>query len=94
MIRSLRALAGFTVAAFIAAFAPERAQAQSYPSRTVSIVVPSTAGGGTDTIARLIGDQAMKKRLADVAKHMQSAKGTIKAANILAEIATKGSFQP
>ena len=45
-------------------------------------------------IARLIADQGMKKRLAEVAKHMQSAKGTVKAANILAEIATNGSFKP
>ncbi|HNB07556.1 MAG TPA: glycosyltransferase, partial [Thauera aminoaromatica] len=45
-------------------------------------------------IARLIADQGMKARLAEVAKHMQSAKGTVKAANILAEIATKGSYQP
>ena len=36
----------------------------------------------------------MKKRLAEVAKHMQAAKGTEKAARILAEVATKGSFNP
>ena len=36
----------------------------------------------------------MKKRLAEVAKHMQAAKGTEKAAHILAEIATTGSFNP
>jgi hypothetical protein len=36
----------------------------------------------------------MKQRLNEVAKHMQAAKGTEKAANILAEIATTGSFKP
>jgi hypothetical protein len=36
----------------------------------------------------------MKNRLAEVAKHMQSAKGTEKAAHILGEIATNGSFKP
>jgi len=45
-------------------------------------------------IARLIADQGMAKRLGEVAKHMQSAKGTIKAANILAEVATTGSYKP
>jgi UDP:flavonoid glycosyltransferase YjiC (YdhE family) len=45
-------------------------------------------------IARLIADQPMKKRLAEISRHMQSAKGTEKAARILAEIATRGSFNP
>ena len=35
--------------------------AQSYPARSVTLVVPSAAGGGTDTIARLIGDQLGKQ---------------------------------
>jgi tripartite-type tricarboxylate transporter receptor subunit TctC len=35
--------------------------AQSYPTRTVTLIVPSAAGGGTDTIARLIGDQLAKQ---------------------------------
>jgi MGT family glycosyltransferase len=45
-------------------------------------------------IARLIADQPMKKKLAEIARHMQAAKGTEKAARILAEIATNGSFNP
>jgi tripartite-type tricarboxylate transporter receptor subunit TctC len=35
--------------------------AQSYPARAVTLIVPSAAGGGTDTIARLIGDQLAKQ---------------------------------
>jgi tripartite-type tricarboxylate transporter receptor subunit TctC len=37
------------------------ARAQTYPTRPVTIIVPTTAGGGTDIIARLIGDQLTKQ---------------------------------
>src|SRR5262245_20608651 len=40
---------------------PQALYAQSYPARTVTLIVPSAAGGGTDTIARLIGDQLSKQ---------------------------------
>jgi tripartite-type tricarboxylate transporter receptor subunit TctC len=40
---------------------PLASHAQSYPARSVTLVVPSAAGGGTDTIARLIGDQLSKQ---------------------------------
>jgi UDP:flavonoid glycosyltransferase YjiC (YdhE family) len=45
-------------------------------------------------IDRLLKDKAMADRLTAVSKHMQAAKGTDKAANILAEIATTGTFKP
>jgi tripartite-type tricarboxylate transporter receptor subunit TctC len=35
--------------------------AQTYPARPVTIVVPNAAGGGTDTVARLIADQLSKQ---------------------------------
>ncbi len=37
------------------------AQAQDYPSRLVRIVVPQTAGGGTDTFARAIGQKLSER---------------------------------
>jgi MGT family glycosyltransferase len=46
-----------------------------------------------EMIARLLADGAMKQRLAAVARHMQAAKGTDKAADILAEIAVTGVFR-
>lgn len=45
-------------------------------------------------IRRLLDDQAMKARLAALSAHMQAAKGTEKAARILAEIAETGRFTP
>jgi tripartite-type tricarboxylate transporter receptor subunit TctC len=45
------------VAALVAACALQSASAQSWPSRTTTIVVPFTAGGGTDAIARVIAEQ-------------------------------------
>jgi tripartite-type tricarboxylate transporter receptor subunit TctC len=54
------ALAAFASVAVVLA-AQQTARAQDFPTRAVTIVVPSTAGGGTDIIARLIGDQLSKQ---------------------------------
>jgi tripartite-type tricarboxylate transporter receptor subunit TctC len=54
---SLRiALAG---AALLVAAAP-LAHAQSYPSRTITLVVPFPAGGGNDALARLVAERMSK----------------------------------
>ncbi len=43
------------------ALASAAAQAQTYPTKPVTIVVPLAAGSGMDTIARLYGDQLANK---------------------------------
>src|SRR5215213_6116424 len=48
-------------AVLLSLIGPEPVHAQSYPARPVTIVVPNAAGGGTDTVARLIGDQLAKQ---------------------------------
>lgn len=51
------------LAAAVAAssLAAREAAAQSYPTRAVSVIVPSTAGGGTDIITRIIAAQLSKQ---------------------------------
>src|SRR5689334_18811550 len=56
----MRRAAGIVLVA-VAALSPQGVCAQTYPSRPVTIIVPSPAGGGTDTIARLIGDQLSRQ---------------------------------
>jgi tripartite-type tricarboxylate transporter receptor subunit TctC len=60
MMITLSRAAVAAVAAVICT-APAPLHAQGYPARSVTLVVPSAAGGGTDTIARLIGDQLAKQ---------------------------------
>ena len=55
---------GAALAAIVASIgfiAPDALHAQTYAARSVTLIVPSAAGGGTDTIARLIGDQLSKQ---------------------------------
>ena len=59
-IKGLRA-AVIAIAATIGFAGADALHAQSYPARPVTLIVPSAAGGGTDTIARLIGDQLTKQ---------------------------------
>jgi tripartite-type tricarboxylate transporter receptor subunit TctC len=49
--------AACAVALAAAALAGQPVTAQDYPSRSIVIIVPQGAGGGTDIIARLIGHQ-------------------------------------
>ena len=56
MTHAIRAILG--IAAFAALAAPVGAAEESYPSRTVRIVVPTAAGGPSDRAARLIAGEA------------------------------------
>jgi tripartite-type tricarboxylate transporter receptor subunit TctC len=46
--------------ALTAALTPSQASAQT--TRTIKIIVPSTAGGGADTLVRLLGDQISRRQ--------------------------------
>ena len=56
MASPLRALQ-LTCALAVAAVLPAQAQAQTYPSKQITIVVPASPGGAIDLAARLIGQK-------------------------------------
>ena len=77
-----RILAAAALAAGVAGVhAP--AEAQDYPNRTITIVVPFTAGGPTDTVTRLVAE-AMQRDLGQqiVVENVQGAGGTIGAGRV------------
>ncbi len=76
-IKSLRFVAGLALVASTAAYA------QSYPAKTITVIVPFAAGGPTDTVARLVG-QSMSKTLGQqvIIENVGGAGGTIGAARV------------
>ena len=66
MKRHLVAIAWIVLAtAAVPLAAPLSAQAQSYPTRPVTIIVPYPAGGATDIIARTIGARLAETGIKD-----------------------------
>ena len=78
MTRSVLRLAGFTVSMLILASASTAWAAQAWPTRPVALVVPFSAGGPTDTVARVLAN-AMSKSLGKsvVVENRTGAGGTI-----------------
>ena len=71
------------VAALLAA-APGAALAQTYPSQNIKFVVPFSAGSGTDTLARLLG-QRVSTALGQtvIVENMAGGSGVIAAQNVV-----------
>jgi tripartite-type tricarboxylate transporter receptor subunit TctC len=59
--RDMRRIIPLLAASVALTFTAHAAGAQTFPSRTVKIGVPFPAGGGTDLLARLIGEALAKK---------------------------------
>lgn len=75
-------LAALSVTATLA-LAPVAAEAQTYPDRTITVVVPFSAGGPTDTVTRLVAE-AMSKDLGQqiVVENAGGAGGTLGAGRV------------
>ena len=79
---SLTRLAG---AALCAAFASTSVSAEGYPDKTVTMIVPFNAGGGTDTVAR-IAVPGLEEQLGQeiIVKNVAGAGGTVGATELAA----------
>jgi tripartite-type tricarboxylate transporter receptor subunit TctC len=70
-------------AACLALFGSALAHAQTYPTKTITMIVPFAAGGPTDTVARLVA-QSMGNKLKQqiIIENVGGAGGTIAAARV------------
>ena len=75
---SIRLALSAGILALAAAVAPQAVSAQTYPNKSITLVVPAAAGGPTDTVARLIGE-SMGKTLGQsvIVENVGGAGGTI-----------------
>src|ERR1044072_6840783 len=55
--RALRSASCAALCVFFPIVGPTGLQANDYPKRAVTIILPSGAGGGPDVITRLVGDR-------------------------------------
>ena len=73
-----------------ALFIPADAWAQPYPSRIIRIVVPFAPGGGSDIVARLVGDRLSKRLQQTVIIENKPGAGAIIGADSVAKSAPDG----
>src|SRR5690606_21814076 len=80
---TMRKLIAALAAAAAFALAPNGANAEGYPERAITIVVPFSAGGPTDTVTRLIAEP-MAKALGQsiVVQNVTGAGGTVAAGQV------------
>ncbi len=79
----MRKFIAVLVAAGVVSACAYAAQAQSYPERTITVVVPFSAGGPTDTVTRLVAE-SMSKDLGQqiVVENVGGAGGTLGAGRV------------
>jgi len=66
------------------------ASAQSYPQRPIRLVVPYSAGGSTDTVARIVGQRLSERLGQQVVVDNRTGAGTLIGAGIVAQAAPDG----
>jgi tripartite-type tricarboxylate transporter receptor subunit TctC len=72
------------------AFAASVAAAQDYPTRTITLVVPFPAGGGVDTVARIVGEKLSAGLRQQIVIDNRASGGAILGARIVAKAAPDG----
>jgi len=81
-----RVLRGCVVALAVAAGAP----AQTYPSRPIRLIVPAGAGGGVDTISRMVGQPLSASLGQPVTMDNRPGAGTMLASELTAKASPDG----
>src|SRR5580692_3134087 len=66
------------------------ASAQSYPARSVTLVVPIAAGGAVDTAARIIAERLQAKLQQSVVVENRPGAGSLIGTNFVAKAAPDG----
>ena len=81
-MRLRHALTASLAAVFIAAYG-DVSMAQTYPSRTITVVVPFPAGGPTDAVARIVANR-MQQTLGQpvIIENVVGASGSIGVARV------------
>jgi tripartite-type tricarboxylate transporter receptor subunit TctC len=86
----MRLVRGFLIALAVLAAPTGRAIAEDYPNRTITLIVPFTAGGAVDVVARLLGQQLSDRLGRAVVVENRPGAGTVIAANQVAKSAPDG----
>src|SRR5687767_12269606 len=89
-MRAMRITLGILIAAGLVASFSGHAQGPDYPVRPIRIVVPSSAGGTQDTLARLIAPKLSESLRQPVIVENRGGAGGMIGASIVAQAAPDG----
>src|SRR3954469_19345584 len=79
-----------TLLPVVLAFCAAGTLAQTYPSRAIKLVVPSSPGGGTDIVARLLGQKMSEQLGQQLVVENRAGAGTIIGNDAVAKSAPDG----